>query len=215
MDITYLGHSSFKIRGKHVTLITDPYTEESVGIKFPKNLTADIVTISHDHDDHNASSIIGGPPYVIKGPGEYEVKGIPVFGISTYHDGQKGANRGLNTMYRIEVDSLTILHAGDLGHTLTDATLEEIGSVDILLIPVGGHYTIDAKTAAAVVHEVEPSIVVPMHFGRPDLNQKVFSKLTSLETFLNEMGKADVVPQSKITMTKDKLPSEMQVIVLN
>ena len=214
MDITYIGHASFKLRGKHITIVTDPY-KDTVGLKFPKNITSDIVTISHDHDDHNQADNVGGLPYVIKGPGEYEVKEISVLGVSTFHDAQKGSTRGKNTMYRIEVDGLTILHAGDLGHTLSSEILEDIGNVDILLIPVGGFYTIDAKTAAAVVHDVEPSIVIPMHFGRPELNQEIFAKLTPLDAFLKEMGKEDVAPQPKLSMTKDKLPSELQIVVLS
>ena len=215
MDITYIGHSSFKIRGKHVTIITDPFNENAVGLKFPKNLTADIVTVSHDHDDHNFSSQIGGNPYVIGGPGEYEVKGISIYGIRAFHDTQKGAERGKNTMYRMEIDGMTVLHAGDLGHEPSDDMLEEMGNVNVLLIPVGGFYTIDAKTAAAVVHEIEPSVVIPMHFNRPELKKEVFSKLSGLDAFLKEIGKSDILPQAKLTVTKDKLPAEMQVVVLN
>lgn len=214
MDITYLGHSSFKIRGKRATLVTDPYLEDMVGLKFPRHQTCDIVTVSHAHEDHNAVGVLEGSPFVVNGPGEYEVKGVGIVGISTYHDGEKGAKRGKNTMYAIEIDGVTILHAGDLGHGLTDADLEHIGNVGILLIPVGGIYTIDPKQAAAIIHEIDPAIVIPMHFGRPELNQKVFANLFPVTIFLKEMGKQEVAPQSKMSITKDKLPDELQVVLL-
>ena len=141
MDITYLGHSAFKIKGKHIVIITDPYSEKMVGLKFPRHLTGDIVTVSHDHDDHNFIANVEGKPFVVNGPGEYEIKDTAIMGLSTFHDGQKGSTRGKNTMYRIELDGLVILHGGDLGHTLSDHDLDELGNVDILLVPVGGTYT--------------------------------------------------------------------------
>lgn len=214
MDIYYLGHSSLKIRGKNAVIVTDPFDETMVGMKFPKHTTCDIVTVSHSHDDHNCIKVIEGAPYVIQGPGEYEVKGAAVTGIATYHDNQKGAQRGKNTMYRIEIDGVTILHAGDLGHPLADDDLEHIGNIDIFFVPVGGVYTIDAKQAAAMVHEVDPAIVIPIHYGRPELNQKTFGKLLGIDVFLKEMGKQEMLAQSKLSITKDKLPEEMHVVVL-
>lgn len=214
MDITYLGHASFKIRGKGATVVTDPFSEEMIGLKFTKHTAADIVTVSHEHEDHNAVSLVEGQPFLIRGPGEYEVKGVGVVGIQTFHDADRGSKRGKNTMYRIEIDGVTIVHAGDLGHMLTDDDLEHVGSVSILLIPVGGFYTIDAKQAASLVHEIDPSIVIPMHYGRPELNQKAFGHLAPVSVFLNEMGKQSVLPQARLSTTKDKLPEEMQVVVL-
>lgn len=214
MEITYLGHSSFKIRGKNAVVVTDPYREDMVGLKFPKHLSCDIVCVSHSHEDHSMVSTLEGTPFVVNGPGEYEVKGVGIVGIPVYHDTEKGAKRGKNTMYRLEVDGVAILHAGDLGHSLTDSDLEHVGSVDILLIPVGGFYTIDSREAAAIVHDIDPAIVIPMHFGRPELNQKAFGNLTPVSVFLKEMGKVGISPQAKLSVTKDKLPDEMQVIVL-
>lgn len=118
-------------------------------------------------------------------------------------------------MYRIELDGLSIVHCGDLGHTLSSEEVENLDGVDILLVPVGGFYTIDAETAVALVHEIEPSLVIPMHFNRPELNQKAFSSLLPVSTFLKEMGKEDVVSQPKLSITKDKLPEELQVVVLS
>lgn len=213
MDITYLGHSSFRIRGKTTTLVTDPYNS-SIGLKFPKHIEADIITISHDHADHSDVSAVEGAPYIIKGPGEYEIKGIGVVGIPTFHDDQKGEKRGRNTMYRIEVDGISIVHAGDLGHLLSSAQVDELDGVNVLIVPVGGFYSITAAQAVQVINDIEPSIVIPMHYGRPELEPKEFSMLTSLNDFLKEIGKVETVPQAKLTITKDKLPAEMQVVVL-
>lgn len=214
MDITYLGHSAFRIRGKTVTVVTDPYASDVVGLKFPKHVEAQIVTVSHDHEDHNDVSAIEGSPFVVTGPGEYEIKGVSIVGVSTFHDGDKGKTRGKNSVYRIEIDGLTVVHLGDLGHMLETADIEALDGVDILLVPVGGVYTIDAHQAATLVHEIEPTIVIPMHYGRAGLNGKVFSELSSVSVFLKEIGKEDTVPQAKFTITKEKLPEEFQVVVL-
>ena len=147
MEITYLGHASFRIKGKTTTVVTDPYKPDHVGLKFPKHISADIVSVSHDHPDHNAIHQIEGAAYVVNGPGEYEIKGVGVIGLSTFHDEEKGAKRGKNTIYRIEMDGLSIVHLGDLGHTLSAEEVDSLDGVDILMIPVGGVYTIDAAKA--------------------------------------------------------------------
>lgn len=212
MDITYLGHSSFRIKGKTATVVTDPYSAE-VGLKFPRHIEADIVTISHEHGDHNAVEQIEGTPFIIRGPGEYEIKGIGVVGFSVFHDEQKGALRGKNTIYRIEVDGVSIVHLGDLGHMLTSEEVEALDGVNVLMVPVGGLHTIDAAKASHLINEIEPSIVIPMHYGRPELNQKIFSTLAPLSVFLKEIGKEGIAPIPKLAISKDKLPAEMQVIV--
>lgn len=214
MDITYLGHSSFKIRGKNATVVTDPYDSAMVGLKFPKHTASDIVTVSHAHADHNAVGQIEGSPFVVSGPGEYEIKGISIVGVPSFHDKVNGQERGKNTIYRIEVDGVSIVHLGDLGHPLTSEDVDSLDGVDVLLVPVGGTYTLDAVAAAAVVKEIEPAIVIPMHYGRSDLNPKVFADLQPLATFLKEVGKESVGAQAKLTLTKDKVPEEMQVVVL-
>lgn len=214
MDITCVGHSSFKFRGKLAIIITDPYTTESTGLKFPKHIDADIITVSHHHPDHNAIGQIEGTPYVVSGPGEYEVKGVGIIGIRSFHDNEKGESRGINTIYCLVLDGIRIVHLGDLGHILSASEIESLGEVDILLIPVGGVYTIDSEIAARVVKELDPSIVIPMHFHRPELDQKAFGSLQPVSAFLKEMGKEDVQPVAKLTITKDKLPEEMQVVLL-
>lgn len=214
MDITPLGLSSFRIRGKGAVVVTDPFDTATVGLKYPRGVEADIVTVSHDHSDHNAITNVTGTPYVVKGPGEYEIKGVIIEGIPTFHDDSKGEVRGRNTMYHFLIDGINILHMGDLGHMLTAAEIEKLGNVDILLLPVGGHYTVDAKTASELIGEIEPTIVIPMHYGRPALNQQIFGQLTGVDIFLKEMGKETVTPVPKLSVTKDKLPEELQVVVL-
>lgn len=213
MDITYLGHASFRIRGKNATVVCDPF-DSMIGLKFPKHVEADVVTVSHDHRDHNAVGEVEGSPFVVHGPGEYEIKGIGVVGYGVYHDNEKGAKRGKNTMYRIEVDGVSIVHLGDLGHTLSSDEVDELDGVNVLMVPVGGFYTIDAAAAVTVVNDIEPLIVIPMHYGRPDLASEIGSKLSPVGAFLKEIGKESVMPQPKLTISKDKLPAEMQVVVL-
>lgn len=214
MDITYLGHSAFRIKGKNAVVVTDPYLPENSGVKFPKHVTADVVTVSCDHADHNNISEIEGNPYIIRGPGEYEVKGVGVIGMSTGRDEEKGAKRGKNTVYRIEIDGVSIVHLGDLGHPLSSSEVDALDGVDILLIPVGGVSTIDPAAAVAVVNEIEPSIVIPMHYKRPDMTGDVYKDLATIPMFLKEIGKEEVLPQSKLAITKDKIPEQMQVVVL-
>lgn len=208
MEIFPLGHAAFKLRGKSATVVTDPFDEKKVGIKFPKSLEADIVTVSHNHDDHNAVSAVGGSPFVITGPGEYEVKGVSVIGVSSFHDDQSGAQRGKNTMYRIEIDHVKIGHLGDVGHVLTSAQVDALDGIDVLLIPVGGVYTIDAQKAAQIVADIEPRIVIPMHY------QSSNAELAPVSAFLAAMNKGEVAPVSKLVVSRDKLPAEMQIVVL-
>ena len=168
MEITWLGHSSFKLKGKQATLITDPCSPET-GYSLGKQ-TADVVTVSHQHPGHSYIEGINGNPHIVKGPGEYEINNLLIIGISTYHDKEKGKVKGKNTIYLIEMDEVSICHLGDLGHTLTDNQVEELGNIDVLLLPVGGVSTIGATTAAEVMRQLEPRIVIPMHYQTPVLN---------------------------------------------
>ncbi|MBI4099962.1 MBL fold metallo-hydrolase, partial [Candidatus Microgenomates bacterium] len=198
MEIYPLGHSSFRIKGKTATVVTDPYDPAMIGLKFPKLDDVDIVTVSHDHGDHNAIGNLPGTPFVISGPGEYEVKGVTVVGVSTFHDDKDGADRGKNVVYNITVDGIRVCHLGDLGHKLTEAQVDAIGDVDVLLIPVGGTYTITSKTATEVVAQLEPLMVVPMHYDGK-LN------LEPVSNFLKEMGAEGIAPVSKLMISKEKL----------
>lgn len=216
MEISYLGHSSFRLKGKQATLITDPYgsdKEIELGLKFPKS-EADIVTVSHSHPDHNAVSQVGGNPLIIDGPGEYEVKGISVFGYSSSHETKDVSNPDMvNTIYLIEMDGLRICHLGDLGKKLDEGKLEEIDGVDILLVPVGGYYTLNSKEANELITAIEPSVVIPMHFKIPSMGPS-FAKLQPIKDFLEDMAVGQIAPQPKLVIFRDKLPSERQTVVL-
>lgn len=209
MDISWLGHASFRIKGKTAGVVCDPY-DAQIGLKFPK-VEADIVTVSHDHYDHNAASLVGGSPFVIQGPGEYEIKGVNIVGVSSFHDNKGGKERGKNTLYNISVDGIGVAHLGDFGQdALSSEQIETLGNVDILMLPVGGVYTIDAATAAKIVSSLEPSVIIPMHYFDKDVKVD----LEPVDKFLKEMGKEDVAPTKKLTITKDRLPSEPSVVLL-
>ena len=208
MEITWLGHSCFRIRGKQTTTITDPFSPGS-GYSLGK-ASANIVTVSHEHAGHSYSAGIGGNPRVIKRPGEYEISGVLIIGLATFHDANKGADRGKNTVYVMETEELTICHLGDLGQPLTDSQIEEIGKVDVLMLPVGGITTINAAAAAAMVRQMEPKIVLPMHYKTP-----VFQgELEPVDNFLREFGTQQATPQPKLNVNKNNLPLTTQVILL-
>jgi L-ascorbate metabolism protein UlaG (beta-lactamase superfamily) len=216
MDIYWLGQACFKLKGKNAAVILDPFKSEFIGLKLSKDLEADLVLKSHNHDDHNNVSAVTGPPAggpkMFDGPGEYESKGIIVTGVASFHDKTEGSERGKNTIFNVTVDGLNIVHLGDLGQDkLTEQQIQEIDRVDILLIPVGSVYTINAKEAAGIVAQLEPRIVIPMHYGLPGLSVE----LEPVENFLKEMGAEGTEPQPKLSITKDKLPEETQVIVLS
>ena len=208
MEISWLGHSCFRLKGKQATVITDPYSPD-LGYSLGK-LTAQIVTVSHKHPGHSFVEGIGGKPKPVTGPGEYEISNVLIIGIAASHDKEGGKLRGKNTIYLIEIDDISICHLGDLGHALTDEQVEELGKVDVLLVPVGGVSTINATTAAEVVRQLEPSIIVPMHYKTQALNRE----LEPVETFLKEMGAHDITPQAKLSLTKNNLPLVAQVVLL-
>jgi L-ascorbate metabolism protein UlaG (beta-lactamase superfamily) len=212
MFISYLGHACFKIQDKvsadGVTLVTDPFNK-SLGLKVP-NFEADIVTVSHSHEDHSNADSLRGNPFIIDAPGEYEVKGVMVQGVESFHDDQNGAERGANIVFRIEIDGVSIAHLGDLGHVLSDEELEKLGVIDILLIPVGGKYTLDAKKAVEVVNQIEPRIVIPMHYKLAE--SKI--DLDSVEKFVKELG-VEAKREEKLKMNKKDLPQEgMDLLIL-
>lgn len=211
MDIYFYGQSCLKLKGKAATVFIDPYKEEFTGLKLPKDLQADIAISTHNHDDHNNLEALTENPIKITGPGEYEVKEVSIIGVSTFHDKEEGASRGRNTVYNISIDGLNVVHLGDLGHVLSEGEVDEIGATDILLVPVGGVYTIDAKTASDIVSQLEPKIVIPMHYLVPNLK----FELDPVEGFLKEMGFETAQPQPKLSITRDKLPDELQVVVLS
>jgi L-ascorbate metabolism protein UlaG (beta-lactamase superfamily) len=214
MEITYIGHSCFKIKGKTLSIIIDPY-DPKIGYKLPK-LSADVVLVTHDHPDHNNSAAVSDSRLVIDTPGEYEIGGAFVYGRGVYHDEKQGAEKGKNTMYLITIDGIDILHVGDLGHELSKEDIEKIPNVDILMVPVGGGgYTIDAEKASELISVFEPAYVIPMHYKTPDINDSI--KLDSVDKFLDEMGVENGVKKDldKLTINSVKEDSEgTEVVVL-
>ncbi|MFQ6019236.1 MAG: MBL fold metallo-hydrolase [Dehalococcoidia bacterium] len=209
MEIVWLGHSCFRIRGREAAIVTDPCPPTS-GYNIGKPSAA-IVTISHDHDNHSYLKGVAGSPRVIDGPGEYEINGVFLSGIPTYHDARKGAEHGNNTSFVLEMETLRVCHLGDLGHVPTADQVEELSGVHILLVPVGGHTTIDAAAAAEVVSLLEPRLVIPMHYDTP----AAAVPLASLDRFLREMGVKSYEPQAKLPLSRSALPQETQVVVLD
>jgi len=216
MLITYHGHSCFKLKGKNGTVVTDPYG--GIGFEMP-SMSADIVTVSHDHYDHSNVSAVAGTarrtkPFLINNLGEYEVGGISVFGTKSFHDAENGGKSGINRIYVIVVDGIRICHLGDLGHELDENTINEIGDVDVLLLPVGGIYTINPKQAIAVAKALEPSFIVPMHYKTPAHDQSKFGELATLEDFIKEFGVENVEQIDKLKVEKDRLPEEKELVIL-
>lgn len=215
MNIIWHGHSCFtieeKIGGELVIVVTDPY--DNIGLRLPK-LEADLVSVSHSHDDHNNFSAVNGIAgktlIVIDRPGEYEVKKVFALGIGSYHDKSQGAERGKSVMFKFDFDGIKVLHLGDLGSELSDQQLERIDEIDVLLIPVGGKYTINASEAAEIVREIEPRVVIPMHYQMPGLK----FELDSVEKFRKAMGnKAETL--NKLKISKKDLPSdEIKLVIL-
>lgn len=217
MDITYLGHSSFKLRGKTGTVVTDPYDSKFVGFDFPK-VSADIITVSHHHPDHDNVKAVSGTarrpqPFVINAPGEYELQDISVFGYPSFHDNKNGSELGKNTIMAIVIDGTRVVHLGDLGHLLSDRQVDSLGAADVLLIGVGGDSSIGPKQAAQIIQAVEPSIVIPMHY-KTEKHAEVFAKKLPLEAFLKEMGKEGIEAVEKVTINPTSLPEEMEIVVL-
>ena len=214
MDIIYLGHSSFKIKTKTATVVTDPFDPQMVGFKYA-GVEGDIVTVSHDHKDHNAVDKVAGIRKVVNGPGEYEIMGVSILGYGSFHDASEGGERGKNTIYVFEADGLRLAHLGDLGHPLSDDLVSKIGAIDILMVPVGGEYTIGSKAAAEVVSKIDPYFVIPMHYKLDGINPETFAKLEPVETFLKEVG-ITVENLPKFSVKKEDIQEDQssKVIIL-
>jgi L-ascorbate metabolism protein UlaG (beta-lactamase superfamily) len=209
MDIIWLGHSCFRIKGSRATIVTDPYSKD-LGYSLGKP-NARIVTISHEHPGHCYAEGVGGQPRVVRRPGEYEISDVLIIGIATFHDKEGGKKRGKNTVYLMEIDEVAVCHLGDLGHVLTNEQIEDIGNVDVLLLPVGGVSTINAPLAAEVVRQLEPKVVIPMHYKTPALKWE----LEPVDRFLKEIGAKQVSSQPKLSVSKSNLPPNIQVCLLD
>ncbi len=209
MTINWFGHSCFRIEAKEGSILIDRFYEEKTGLKPPK-IKDDIVLVTHEHQDHNNIEGLTPEAFLINTPGEYEKKGIAIRGISSYHDKSQGKERGLNTIYVIKAEDMTICHLGDLGQEKLDGSqVEEIGDVDILLVPVGGNYTINYKEAIEVIGQIEPKIIIPMHYKVKDLKVEVEGP----EKFVKELG---LTPEKvdKYKIAKKLLPLEEMRLVM-
>lgn len=209
MVINWYGQSCFKIVTNALTIVTDPFAK-NIGLR-PPAFAADIVCVSHQHEDHNNIGAIGGEPFIVDSPGEYEIKGISISGIESFHDPKQGQERGLNTIYMIESEEIRLCHLGDFGQEkLSDEQLEALGEVDILFVPVGGKTTIDASMAAALVNQLEPKLVVPMHYKLSGLKVE----LDPADKFLKELGAPSKESVDKITVKKKLLPESTEVVMM-
>lgn len=209
MEIIWLGHSCFLIKGKEKTIITDPcHPDLGYHLGQPE---ADIVTLSHLHRGHSYVEGITNEPKQIKMPGEYEIGGTFITGIASFHDNKKGEVRGKNVIYTIEMDGMILCHLGDLGHALDSHLVEEIGDISILFLPVGEVSTIPIDTAVEVVRQLEPAIVIPMHYK----TKKFPGSLSPVDRFLEEMRMRDVEARPKLSVTLSSLPGSTQTVVLN
>ncbi|HXG41835.1 MAG TPA: MBL fold metallo-hydrolase [Dehalococcoidia bacterium] len=209
MEITWLGHSCFRLRGRQTTVITDP-CPPSTGYQLGRP-TAHIVTVSHQHEDHSYVQGVAGSPKVLDAPGEYDIAGTFVTAVPTYHDGRKGAARGPNLVFVLEMDGLTLCHLGDLGHLPTPEQVELLSGVDVLFVPVGGHGTLDGAQAAEVVSLLEPKVVIPMHYRTPACRLS----LDPLDRFLKELDLEALEPQKRLSLTAGSLPETTEVVVLD
>ncbi len=214
MKIKWYGHAAFLITSdKGTKIIIDPYEPGAFSgqLSYGKiNDHADIVITSHDHADHNYIKDLRGPFQLVKESGSKTIKGIPTKGIPTYHDPFKGSQRGANTIFTLKVDNIQLCHLGDLGHLLSDKELTEVGPVDILLIPVGGFFTIDPEEATRVAEQIKPKIAIPMHFK----TEKCGFPIASVEDFLKGKTNAKRPKVSEATFDQSTLPRQMEIVVL-
>ena len=213
MKVKWLGHASFLIESdKGTKIITDPYKPGAFGLEYGQIAEpADVVTTSHDHDDHNNVSSIPGSPQIVKGAGSHQAGGIEFRGIASCHDECGGKERGDNVIFAFTVDGINICHLGDQGHTLIDSQVSDIGKVDVLLTPVGGAFTIDAAGADKAIEQLKPKIVIPMHF---QTDRCPNFPVATAEPFLKGKNNVKKVEGSTVELSKDGLPSVTEIIVL-
>lgn len=210
MEITWYGHSCFRLTERSfASVVVDPYNHNVVGYS-PLKLKADVVAISHDAPGHNHIRAVRGKPRVIQGPGEYEIGGVFITGVRT-NGKKKGTDEPYNTMYVFDIDGITVAHLGDMRRVPTQAQIEALGTVHVALVPVGGGGGLKAAKAAEVVSLIEPGIVIPMHYATPDTTLS----LDPLSKFLKEMGLGKVTPQPTLKVSSSTVPVETCVVVLS
>lgn len=215
MEIRWFGQSFFEITAdtdvkKGVKFYIDPY-DASIGLNPPSGIVADFAMISHKHADHSNTKVFSDPGIIIDTSGEYSVTGVDIKGILTYHDTKAGSEQGVNIVYLLESEGIRIAHLGDLGHLLSDSQIQEIDGVDILMIPVGGQHSLSGKDAVRTIKQIEPKVVIPMHYKVPGIKVE----LNDLDSFCKEMGICATEPLPKLSVKKANLEGkEMEVVVL-
>jgi L-ascorbate metabolism protein UlaG (beta-lactamase superfamily) len=211
MEISFVGHACFRLRGREASVVVDPYGK-GLGLTTltPSKFAADILTISHDHPGHNNSAMVGGEPKIVDSPGEYEIRGVAIRGVAAYHDSEMGEKLGKVTLFAIEIDDVVVAHLGDLGHSLTELQQEQLGAVDVLLVPAGGGTALSATQAAEVTNQVEPKIVVPMHYKLPGMKLA----LDEPKHFASEMGIDKIEYQPKLSLSGKPSNDETRVVFL-
>ena len=207
MEITWYGRACFRLKGREASVMTDP-CPPSTGFVAGKH-EVDLLTISHDHADHSYQRSISAG-LTLRRPGEYEHRNLLVTGVRTFHDGERGAQRGENVIFAVEIDGVHVCHLGDLGHLLSEEDLAELGPIDVLLVPAGGTYTITPAEAAEVVAKISPKIVIPMHFAVDGAS----ADLMGPERFLHELAVGEPIRQPKAVVHLSTLPEETQVVLL-
>jgi L-ascorbate metabolism protein UlaG (beta-lactamase superfamily) len=215
MKIQWLGHAAFLLETEEgVRIVMDPYESGSYGGALgygPIDVGADIVTVSHDqHEDHNYTSTVKGEPVITKGPGLDTVKGVEMKRVHTFHDDSGGKERGENYVFCLKADGMLICHMGDLGHVLTDSQVEEIGQPDVMLIPVGGTFTVGPQEASLVIDQLKPRVVIPMHYKTPQCGFPI----EQVDSFLKGKSKVKKVGDSKVEIQQESLPDPTEIVVL-
>jgi L-ascorbate metabolism protein UlaG (beta-lactamase superfamily) len=214
MNMKWYGHAAFGLTTKSgVKIIIDPYESGAFGGAIghaPITDSADIVLISHDHGDHNHTSGIKGPFTEVRTEGSYHLKGVRISALPVYHDASQGKERGKDLIFVIEADGLKVVHTGDLGHLLDEDILSRIGKADVLMLPVGGTYTVNATEATQVMNAIKPSVTLPMHYK----SEKVALPLAPVEDFTKDKKRVRKVNGPEIEVTPDSLPEEPEIVVL-
>ncbi len=213
MKVKWLGHACFLLTSESgLRIMTDPYESGVFGLEYaPPSVDADIVTVSHDHADHNNVADVKGNPQVVQGAGSHEAKGIQFKGVASAHDESSGKERGPNTIFCFALDGINVCHLGDLGHDLPDQAAADIGGVDVLLVPVGGNFTIDAAAAGRVCRKLAPKVVIPMHFKN---DRCPGFPVAGVEDFTQGREQVKVSAGSEAEIKKEQLPAATETIVL-
>ena len=210
MEITWYGHSCFRLTERnYATVVTDPFDHKVVGYDALK-LKAEIVTVSHDAPGHSNVDAVKGTTHVLTGAGEFEIGGVFITAVQTVGAGKKSKEKTRNTLYVFDYDGITVAHMGDMQDTPTQSEVEALGTINVLLVPVGGGSSLNAAKAAEIVSMLEPNLVIPMHYSTPDAKVS----LDSLNKFLKEMGLSKLEAQPSLKITRSGLPDETKVVVL-